>query len=88
MLIGSFGQQQGAGAWTGRAGERLEHALERASPRANGVHSKCDARVPCEADAYRSDGLSDRFGIVRELLEQCGERRDHAQKASRAPRGT
>jgi hypothetical protein len=30
MLIGSFGQQQGAGAWTGRAGERLEHALEHA----------------------------------------------------------
>jgi hypothetical protein len=30
VVLDSFCQQQGAGAWTGRAGERLEHALERA----------------------------------------------------------
>jgi hypothetical protein len=30
MMIGSFGQQQGAGPRTGRAGERQEHALQQA----------------------------------------------------------
>ena len=30
MMIGSSGWQHSAGAWTGRAGERLEQALEQA----------------------------------------------------------
>ena len=30
MMMGGFGQQQGAGARTGRAGERLEQAREKA----------------------------------------------------------
>ena len=31
MMLGGFGQQHSAGAWTGRAGERLEQALEQAN---------------------------------------------------------
>ena len=67
-------------------GKALARALDGVKlPRMHvrGVHSKYDARVPCKADAHQSDGLGDRFGIARELCEQCGERHDHAQDALR-----